>query len=134
MKKIAIAVVSLASFLFAGCETTQPKVESKPAPILKEIKIFPDNPVVYEGSPIELDAKGIDQYNNPFVITPVWAVTKGNAQTGILNMPKVAGDKAIFNGKKEGKVTIEATQNGIKGSTIIEVTKVTAVKAGRSFK
>jgi hypothetical protein len=134
MRKITIALTSLAVILLAGCETTQPKVESKPAPVLKEIQILPENPVVFEGSSTELKAKGIDQYNNPFVIAPVWTVTAGSSKTGTLNAPKVAGDKAVFNGVNAGQVTIEAAQNGIKGKTVIKVTKVTAVKASKSFK
>ena len=134
MRNFAIVIAGLASILFAGCETTQPKVDSKPAPVLTKIQIVPDNPTVTVGTTIELDAKGLDQYDNPFSISPVWAVTKGSSKTGTLSAPKVAGDKAVFAGLSTGQVTIQVSQNGIKVTTVIQVSKVSAAKAAKSFK
>jgi len=133
MRNLAIAIVGLAAVLFAGCETTQPKVD-RPAPVLTKIQIVPYNPTVVIGTTIELNAKGLDQYDNPFTITPSWAVTKGSSITGTLSTPKVAGDKAVFAGLSTGQVTIQASQNGIKGTTVIQVSRVSAAKASKSFK
>ncbi|MBQ4822347.1 glycosyl hydrolase [Aquimarina sp. MMG016] len=81
-----------------------------PAPVLSSITLSPENSSVTNGSTLQFTANGLDQFGNPFPISPLWSTDGGLINTN-----------GLYTASQTGVFSITASVEGVSATATITV-------------